>query len=228
MRCWQQGNGKWRWIFFDGDACVQWMTYNAFMNAVYEGDATWPSSRKATLFFRKLLTNEEFRQKFNARFQELLGTVFSYANTGPMFDQIKNTLASEIPFQSERFGIPLDVDDWNTNMGHSKWFLMKRCEYLEPVLADFMNQWSVVEQMSDHPALWAVFPNPSSGPVTVQCYADHGKTVSCQVFDVSGRLVHTQTLVLEAGFNTSSFHLPLSPGLYFMKMDSMVTKIVLQ
>ena len=58
MRCWQEGNDKWRWIFYDGDACLCWMTFNAFENAVYDGDEMWPSNWKATLFFRKLLERE--------------------------------------------------------------------------------------------------------------------------------------------------------------------------
>ena len=228
MRCWQEGDGLWRWIFFDGDACIRWVTYQAFENAVYEGDDTWPSSTSATLFFRKLLDNNDFRDRFNARFQELLSTAFDYANTGPMFEEIKNTLAPEIPFQAERFGIPADVQTWNTYMGHTNWFLMRRCMGIEPVLEDFMNHWCIVEQGGDMSASCEVFPNPSSGPVTVQLYTNQGKTASYQVFDVMGRLVYTQTLDLNAGLNTMTFHLPLSPGLYYMKIDSTVTKIILQ
>ena len=97
MRCWQVDDGKWRWIFFDGDACLRWMTFYAFDNALDEGDAVWPSNWRATLFFRKLMENEDFKMQFNSRFHELLNTAFSYEVTKPIFDNIQATMIGEVP-----------------------------------------------------------------------------------------------------------------------------------
>ena len=226
MRCWQYGDGKWRWIFFDGDACVSWVTFFAFDNAVYVGDDTWPSSTSATLFFRKLLANELFRQQFEARFQELMGTVFSYENTEPVFEEIKSLMEGEIPFQSERFGCPVDVDDWNTNMGHTKWFLMKRNEYLVPVLADFLQYWSVGETPLTP---LEVFPNPTQGPITIRYHADRPETLAVQWMDATGRLVFAQSLPVGSGTETFTITPPpFPPGLYFLKMNQQVVKIIRQ
>ena len=225
MRCWQYRNGKWRWIFFDGDACVQWMTYNAFTNAVYEGDATWPSSRKASLFFRKLLVNDEFRTQFYERFQELLGTTFSYENTSPLFEEIKSTLLPEIPFQSERFGYPTDLDTWNTYMGHTQWFLMKRCEYIVPVLENFLIPWSMAEHQ---PIAFEVFPNPTTGPISIRYNAEHQETLPIQVYDITGRQVYAQTFSVEVGVNTFSLSATFAPGLYLMKVGTTTFKIIRQ
>ena len=224
MRCWQEGNGKWRWIFFDGDACLRWMTFHTFDNAVYDGDEIYPSSRRATLFFRKLLTNEEFRDRFNIRFHELLNTTFSYDNTGPMFDQISSSLAPEIPFQSARFGIPNDVETWNAYMNHTQWFLLQRCENILPVLDEFISL-SLLEVQQ---AYFEVFPNPSNGVVTLVLDVERQQAVPCLVYDVTGRQVFAQTLSLDAGFNRVSFDLLLSPGLYFMKIGTQSIKIILQ
>lgn len=223
MRCWQYGNGKWRWIFFDGDACVQWMTYNAFAHAVYEGDATWPSSRKASLFFRKLLVNDEFRTQFYTRFQELLGTTFSYENTNPLFEEIQSALAPEVPFQAERFGCPVDADTWNNYMGHTHWFLLKRCEKIMPVLESFMTTWSVGEESLTQ---WEEFPNPTNGPINIQFQSDHRETLPIRIYDIMGRLVYTQTMSVEAGSNFFSFTPSLVPGLYFVKAGAATFKII--
>lgn len=223
MRCWQYGNGKWRWVFFDGDACLCWVTFNAFDNAVYEGADTWPSSTRATLFFRKLLSNESFRQQFESRFQALMGTFFSYENTEPMFEEIKSLMEREIPFQSERFGRPVDVDDWNTNMGHTQWFLMKRNEYLAPVLADFMQYWSVGETPL---ACLEVFPNPSEGPITIRYQADHPETVSVLLYDVTGRQVFAQSLSAGTGDNLFLLTPSLAPGLYLMRVGTTTFRVI--
>ena len=72
------------------------------------------------------------------------------------------------------------------------------------------------------------FPNPASGPITIRLNADHQETTPCLVFDVTGHLVYTHELLLDAGSNTLLLNLPLSSGLYFMKIGPVVTKIVLR
>ena len=225
MRCWQEGDGPWRWIFYDGDACLQWLTSSAFDNSVYVGDEMWPSSQIATLFFRKLLDNRDFCKQFNDRFHELLNTVFSYENTAPFFESIKQTLLQEIPSQSERFNFPDSFETWNTFMGHTNYFLEKRAQYTEHVLDDFLAVWSLSEATFTD---LSIFPNPSHGTVALRFEADYPQDVTCYVYDVSGRLVYAQTLSCNAGSNTYSFSLPQASGLYFLKMNDKVTKIVLQ
>lgn len=224
VRCWQLGNGPWRWIFYDGDGCLLWNTFNTFDHAVYEGNEYWPSSRKATLFFRKLFVNDQFKQRFVNRFYELLNTVFSYDTTGPIFDDIKQRIEPEIPIQSERFGIPVDVQTWNTYMGHSQWFLMKRCESIGPVLTEFMH-WSVLDSLVK---VLEVYPNPSNGPITLHYLAEKQETLPCRVFDVTGRLVYVQTVSLDIGPNAITLNLPLPKGFFFLNINDRVVKIIRQ
>ena len=224
MRCWQLGDGKWRWIFFDGDACLCWMTFYAFDNSVYDGNETWPSSKRASLFFRKLLANEGFRHKFGTRFRELLNTAFSYSYTSRLFMEIKTILTSEIPYQSERFGNPVDFDSWNTNLANTEWFLMVRGDYIVSVLDEFMH-WGVSEHQETS---FTVYPNPSKGPVTLCLDSEQAMTVPCFVYDVTGRQVFAQTVSLDAGSNTITLDLPLGRGLYFLKVNGKVAKIVRQ
>lgn len=222
MRCWQVDRGPWRWIFYDGDACLHWMTYKTFDNIVYIGDEWWPSSTKATLFFRRLMANETFKSRFNTRFHELLDTVFSYDNTGPLFEAIKQALAPEIPNQSHRFRIPVDVDTWNTNMGNSQWFLMVRSEYIQPVLEEFMH-WSV-----NGNTLWdtKLYPNPTDGRVQLEFNADFPETKQVEVFDMLGRKVHTATVTVVQGNNALSLDLDLAPGIYVLTIGNVLMKLV--
>ncbi len=222
MRCWQLGDGKLRWFFYDGDACLYWNTFNAFENSVYVGDEWWPSSTQSTLFFRKLLENDDFCHEFYYRFHELLNTVFSYSNTGPMFETIKNTLASEIPFQSARFGCPNSVSDWYTNMGITQWFLMKRCESVFPVLDEFL-RWSLFENTQ---ALLKVFPNPSSGEIHVCIDTDQHDADEIAIYDLTGRKVFAYAIDVAEGQNEIVIHPNLEGGVYFMRIDDHAIKII--
>jgi hypothetical protein len=141
-----------------------------------------------------------------------------------MFANIKNTLEPEIPFQSDRFGLPDCIETWNTNMGHTQWFLMKRCESILPVLERFM-YWNLPEEQKTP---FCVFPNPSVGPITLKINVEHQETTPCFVYDMTGRLICVKSLSLYAGYNTVTLDLSLYPGLYFLKVKDKVTKIIRQ
>ena len=226
MRCWQEGDGPWRWIFYDGDACLCWVTFYAFEHAVYEGNDIWPASSRSTLFFRKLLANETFCRLFYSRFIELMDTSFSYSVTGPWFDSIKQVFTPSIPFQVDRFGIPVDVETWNTYMNHTCWFLKKRCEYTLPVLDEFIYSYISVPEASN--TAFEVFPNPSQGSVNLKIDSERQETATCFIYDMTGRQVLSRVVSLHEGLNTIRMDLPVSPGLYFLKINDVVTKIIRQ
>ena len=222
MRCWQEGDGKWRWIFFDGDACLRWLTFEAFENAVYEGDAGWPSHWKATLFFRRLMENDEFKGAFRARFYELLDTTFDFSVTGPIYDEIRAAVEAEVPQQSYRFAYPRSVDDWNDDMARVRWFLMKRTEYILAPLEGFLG----VDAYSDE-AL-SCYPNPTSGEIHIRMDAEQFGTTEIAIYDMLGRKVFAQSSSLDNGTNEIVLHPELTTGVYVLKIGDKAIKIVKQ
>ena len=223
MRMWQEGDGPWRWIFYDGDACIRWMTFDAFEQSVYVGDATWPSSTKSTLFFRKLLENSEFEQQFYGRFHELLNTVFDYSFTGVLYDQIKMALEPEIPFQVARFGIPESADAWNGSMGMVKYFLMNRVAEIEYILDDFL--WDLPEYQQES---LLCYPNPSSSEIHLSFNDDILGSTEITIYDMMGRKVFTQHCEIHQGQNDIVFQPNLKAGVYVLKMGRQVVKVVRQ
>lgn len=222
MRCWQEGDGKWRWIFFDGDACLRWMTFYAFDNAVDESDAVWPSNWRATLFFRKLLENQEFEEQFNNRFHELLNTTFDYSETGQIYDHIRSAVESEVPYQSERFAYPTSMDSWDEGMAQVNWFLMRRSESILPILEGFVG----VEDQMGEPL--ACYPNPSSGEIHI-CFGSEAMDVDeISIYDMLGRKVFCSP-VHAASDNTVITIAPnLTAGVYILKIGGRALKIVRQ
>jgi hypothetical protein len=223
MRCWQEGNGKWRWIFYDGDAALQAPYFNVFANATYEGDATWPSSRESTLFFRKLLASQRFLNAFSSRFNELASTTFAYQNTKPYFDKIQQDLHDEVPNQVQRFGNPSSSGSWITNgMGVIDSFLTSRCEQ---ILAS-LNQFLSVDEITS--LEFSCYPNPTSGTLHLMIDADNFGTGKITVYDLLGRTVYTQPYVVSQGSNAITLNLDLTPGVYMLSVGNRVVKIVLQ
>ncbi len=74
--------GKWRWILFDTDGSTNfdlfydtYPSYNSLMHATMPMFERWPNSEESTLFLRKLLENEGFKNEFAQRactYMELL------------------------------------------------------------------------------------------------------------------------------------------------------------
>ena len=220
MRCWQLGDGLWRWIFFDGDACLRFMTFYAFDNAVYEGTATWPSSSRSTLFFRKMLKNEEFKERLKCRFLDLLDTSLSYPVTGSIFEDIKMRIEPEIPMQSARFGFPSSIEVWNTDMNTIDYFLRNRSIYILAPLEEMLND------VDDHQDIVSmVYPNPFSGEIHLRL-PDAGKTQEIAIYDMMGRKVFATTCGDCEGSNEIILHPALQAGVYVMRVGAYSTKIV--
>ena len=221
MRLWQEGNGKWRWIFFDGDACLESRSFDAFANAVYVGPNTYPSSTHATLFFRKMLENEEFKQQFSARFYQFLDSELAYSNTGQYFNSIKNTLAPMVPQQIERFGIPIDYNTW-------RWYCMATIDsFLRNRSFDIYEQLPDVLEC-DSPMVYAfnVYPNPSNGAFYVKFHSQETENHKIELFDVLGRLVYHESVFGASENNEIRINAPLQSGIYLLKAGNHTQRIV--
>ena len=221
MRCWQEDDGKWRWIFFDGDACLCWMTFNAFDNAVYDGDNLWPSNWRATLFFRKLMENDDFKLQFNTRFHELLGTTFSYEVTKPIFDDIKETIIDEVPFQSDRFGFPMSLDSWDEDMRNVNWFLHHRCEMIQEPLEMLLVGLTEAQQSQ-----FLCYPNPFSGELHICLDAEAFDKDEVAIFDMLGRKVFAMPLQFDNANPTITFNPHLNAGVYVLRIGKLTQRIV--
>ena len=224
MRMWQLGDGKWRWIFYDGDACLEDQTFDIFANATYDGDQGYPSNRTATLFFRRLLENTQFRIRFASRFNELVSGALSYENTKPYFDYIKQKLQDEVPNQMERFGRPpKNMEEWELYcMGVINQFLRERPEKILEELESILSY--------EKPLLVDVkcFPNPSSGEMHLSVEADAFYISQINIYDLLGRKVYAQPCVLNEGQTILTINPDLPAGVYVLKIGSSAMRIIVQ
>ena len=218
VRIWQVGNGKFRWIFYDGDSCFTYLDFDVFANAVYVGTEQYPSSTKSTLFFRRLYENEDFRQRFEERFVELASTTFACNNTLPVYNYIKNTLDGEVSNQSSRFGSPPSNHTlWvNYSMYLVNRFLNQRPEQIIDQLYGFL---SVDEPLSEDVV---IYPNPTNDIIRIQ-----SDVVGCEIYDIVGKCV------ISVPTNVEEIHITnLQSGVYiirlFMPNGNVVTKKIIK
>lgn len=146
VKFWRPKNGKWRWIFFDGDLMMSPYVFNK--DGGYEHDALahatadtlneWYNSKGSTYLLRNLLKNDTFRQQFYQRYSELSGTNFSEDYLLGRLAEFEERYASEMNRQIDRWNYPSDRADWEREVALLKEFLRQRKMYYEAHLGKLL------------------------------------------------------------------------------------------
>ena len=229
-RCWHVNGGKWRWMFFDGDAAFNNYgidpygnptTLDVFGNATYSGNEyTWPSSRRATLMFRRLLENNGFRMRFNDRIFELCEANFRYENTSGWYNHITDLLRPEIEAQHFRFNNPPSEGFWAYACTLTDDFLRERVE-------SYIMEWeSFTVGIPEIRFTFQCYPNPSSGEIHLRVDAEAFGYDEIAIYDLLGRKVFAQSCLVSDGSNQITLNPNLQAGVYLLKMGSHTEKII--
>ena len=224
VRCWQPRHGKWRWIFYDGDGCF-FRDWDVFANAVDTSNVTIgnnPSAFQATLFFRKLVTNQRFKDQFKNRFRQLMDSLLYYDQTAAVFHEICGQIRAEVPSQCDRFGFPSSLDKWEEDVARVDEYLRALNPVIEQKLSCFLNTPDIPD---NNPSL-CCYPNPFDDRLTLKMVLEIPKTYELSVFNLLGQEVFHEQVGLTAGENSISIHLSVPPGVYIIKMDQYIAKLV--
>ena len=222
MRCYQLDDGKWRWIFYDGDDALHDSEFNVFDNATSLLNLGWPTDSQSTLLFRKLLENEDFKFLFFNRFMELIATEFSYAVTKTYFDDAAAMVRAEVPAQSERFGLPLHLRQWEYDISFVDRFLQQRVQDMESRIAVFFSLGENTLAFND------LYPNPVVDDIHLLVWSDGLAVEHVSVFDVMGRQILTAKVVLKMGENEVRLPCPFASGVYFLRIRNQIKRFVIQ
>ena len=223
VRCWQtMDDGPWRWVFYDGDCCLDNLEYDVYMMATFLGEY-WSSSEWATLFFRKLLENETFKNQYLTRLEEVNKKYFTYKRTKPYLKQIIRLLEDEIPHQSQRFNNPQNEREWK-----------RYCREIDLFLSERENRFWIETKEFFHLKEAEIssvtcYPNPirQGNNLNLQIATDEDCTVWCSVYDLNGRFIHGQYFFLPKGDNKVQLNMEFFSGIYFIKMGSFTKKVVI-
>lgn len=220
VRFWQVDDGIMRWIFFDGDGCLESLDFDAFANSVYDGNQTYPSSSRATLFFRKLLANDDFKSRFISRFNELLYSEFNYASTSWYFNYMKQKLEPSLSWQIERLGRPSSMGSWSGwCVSHVDNFLRNRPLMMSEEIMEFV-------AVNENTSGFCCFPNPTNGEIFIQLPEGSLKPQKIEIYNMLGQKIFST--VFEANGSSVSIHPDMAPGLYVLKIGDQMQRIVKQ
>ncbi len=120
VKCWRDNvpGSKWRWIFFDGDAGIQFSKLNGLKHAL--GESQCPYCRtggNASILLKKFWENDQFRNKFKERARHITSNIFTTENTAKWVKATWSQLQSSFQDQIDRFGhTSLDEGQKNLNI----------------------------------------------------------------------------------------------------------------
>lgn len=213
-RHWSAEGSRWRWIFFDGDACLSYHRDNSvILEQLTCNDSTqeYPSSPIATVLFRRLLERPEFRALSVDRFAKLIYHHLGYNHTKPLLDSIEALVANEVRYQLARFGTPSTTAAWHGKIGNIEQYLKTRPATM---FEDYAAHIGV--DLSQPKAV--IFPNPSAAAATLGYDTDWGGVMQATVHDLAGRRMAHISFDTQIGHN--EVRLPtLPPGAYVVSID---------
>ena len=135
VKFWQTKDpvGLWRWILFDTD--FGWSiweggayTFNTLTFALEPNLTEWPNPSWSTLFFRRMVTNKDFRFEFANQFADRINTNFSTVNAHKAIDSLKVMYLPEIQDHMARWG--QSYDNWINNYTIIKNYATNRPAYM--------------------------------------------------------------------------------------------------
>ncbi len=148
IKYWKEKNSdsKWRWILYDTDFGFQYADTNNYAHntlefALEKDGPNWPNPSWATLFLRKLIENENFKNKFVNHFADFRNTIFKTETVKNKITKYKTKIKNEIKKHIERWHT-FTYSRWEQNIGTLYLFADKRLAYLTGY---FINKFHLAE-----------------------------------------------------------------------------------
>jgi hypothetical protein len=122
----------WRWIIYDTDFGFSiWenaaYSFNTLAFALEPNGADWPNPSWSTLFFRRMISNQGFRNQFINQYADRLNTNFTSERVNTVIDSIKQVFLPEIGDHQTRWD--LSKDNWQYNYNIIKNYASSRPDY---------------------------------------------------------------------------------------------------
>ncbi len=228
--------GKWRWILYDTDFGFSiWdpnaYYYNTLEYALDPNGPDWPNPPWSTFIFRKLLENENFRNRFINIYCDFLNTVFQPNSLQDHLEMVSSKIENTIPEHRDRWynngNWPNSVINWESNINNMENFASERRIRVIGQIRDQFNLSSMnmitlnvmpynagniqINTLNINQDNWSGFYFPTA-PIRLAAIQNEGYQFShWQQFPDSSSsmtLNLTNSMVLTAVFN----HTNLSPG----------------
>ena len=143
---------------------------------------------------------------------ELNETVFDYTNTAPLLNKAISEVKHEVGRQSERFKMPSSVSKWEDATDDIKYFLRKRPAIFVSQMVD------LISVSADANVTFFLHPNPTHDIVNIRCDSDKTGWVQCEIFDIMGRRMIRDVLVVSGQSQKTIDISSLPTGVYVVRL----------
>jgi hypothetical protein len=190
--------GKWRWLFFDCDACLSKFSSPELARYLPDTQPDDPSRFLLSQFLR----NADFRNQFVSRFYYHLSTTFEPSRVIRTIGEFKAAYAPMVAEHVARWRRPGSVDEWLASVTEIEKFAAQRPPEMLRQLQEFL------------PSPVLLYPNPAARQLYVRAPGD--LPVSLAFFDTRGSLRATHR-VSSSGTAVDVSALPA--GLYLVRVQ---------
>lgn len=200
----RQEPGKWRWLFFDCDACMIRANYNHLSEYLQTNSSLQRFPDWSTKIGRAAFKNKNFKQRFNARFQQVLQYDFAADKVLETISSYQQKFEPLMAEHIERWNIPNDINLWLQTIAELRVFAIQRPLEMQ----------RIIDQYFENPFL--VYPNPTNGSFSIDFLEATG-TRSLEIFTVQGVLLKNYQFN-NLDENIVFIDSQLSPGIYILKL----------
>ena len=197
-----QNHGKWRWLFFDCDECMNYEYYDLMSDLVNAQNSNQDFPEWSTFVIRNLLKNKGFKLSFRQRFEELLTTTFNTTNLIQHIQDMENLYAPEINEHCMRWSSPDNINDWHEAVKSLYSFATLRPQIMREQLKGYFG------------VPFNLFPNPASKLLSIDVLSDENEVESIHILNNLGHSVYKQN-----GVWNNPLTLPLlQKGFYIVRV----------
>jgi hypothetical protein len=198
----KQNNGKWNWLFFDCDDCMNYEYYNLIGDFLNAENYRLDFPKWSTFLLHNLMKNENFKIIFRSRFEELLNNDFSFQNTKKHIDEMKAIYLPEVEEHCNRWSTPANSADWKEAVNSLYSFAALRPQIVKTQLEDYFQN------------PFVLYPNPAKNNISLDLKVEASSFKKMSITNVSGQLVYS---IHESYDNPIDLPL-LKAGVYFVEI----------
>ncbi|MEM8908307.1 MAG: CotH kinase family protein, partial [Bacteroidota bacterium] len=212
---WETGEGPWRWFFFDCDFCMIFH-HDDHLRLFLDEERFNAFNRRGTefpewsiLLFQSLLRNDGFRQAFQQRFYQHLGSTFQVDRSLRLIDSFTQVYAPEIAEHIHRWGVPGSLDVWQDNVIEMRNFALQRIPRLLPRLQELLG------------IPFTLQPNPARGHFRIQTDLANEAPLEIRILSISSQEMASFSFANSAELAAFDFSTTgLSAGLYLVQLST--------
>ena len=204
----QTQDGRWRWLFFDCDNCLNVLNLDHFRDFFAPDNEFTVYQPWATILIRNLLKNEDFRRQLQARMYYHMSESFTPEQFIRKLRAIRDIYTPLMAEHIQRWNSPESYPIWWRNTEELEFFALQR----PAIMARQMNTYfqSPVK----------LYPNPVSENLQVLTNLNWETDATIEVYDALGNCIYRERRSGMSGFDDWALNCSeLAPGIYVFRLE---------